>query len=147
MRGAGELVLGNNVNLSGRSCFYFLRGMGAAPRIEIGDHAFVGDACTFSAAAHIRVGKHCLVSALVRIHDNDGHPLDPERRRRNEPIRPDEAAPVVIEDNVWIGAGATVLKGVRIGENSVIGTGAVVTADVPANAVVAGNPARVVKEL
>ncbi len=83
----------------------------------------------------------------MRIHDNDGHPLDPARRRRGEPIRSEETAAVVLGDNVWVGAGATILKGVQIGNDAVIGTGAVVTSDVPAGAVVAGNPARIVKQL
>lgn len=147
MRGRGRIRLGNRVNLSGRSCFYFMHGMDVSPVIEIGDDTFVGNGCTFSAADSIRVGSHCLISACVRIHDNDGHPLDSERRRAGEPIGPDEAAPVVIEDNVWVGAGATVLKGVTIGENAVVGTGAVVAADVAPNTVVAGNPAKAVKTL
>ncbi|MDA0577550.1 MAG: acyltransferase [Verrucomicrobia bacterium] len=147
MRGNGRLTLGDQVNLSGRSCFYFLHGMPATPAITIGDQTFIGNGCTLAAAREIRIGAHCLISTMVRIHDNDGHPLDPGRRLRHEPIRADESAPVIVEDNVWIGAGATILKGVRIGRDAVIGTGAVVTDDVPPGAVVAGNPARVVKVL
>jgi acetyltransferase-like isoleucine patch superfamily enzyme len=147
MRGRGLLRFGNRVNLSGRSCFYFLHGMTELPRIEIGDQTFIGNGCTFSAGRAIQVGSHCLISALVRIHDNDGHPLDPARRRRGEPIRSEETAAVVLGDNVWVGAGATILKGVQIGNDAVIGTGAVVTSDIPAGAVVAGNPARIVKQL
>lgn len=147
MRGDGNLTLGDHVNLSGRSCFYFIHGMPEKPAINIGDHTFIGNGCTLSAAREIRIGAHCLVSSMVRIHDNDGHPLDPARRRRHEPIQPEESAPVIIEDNVWIGAGVTILKGVRIGADAVVGTGAVVTVDVPAGAVVAGNPARVVRQL
>lgn len=62
-------------------------------------------------------------------------------------MTPEDASPVKIEDNVWIGARATILKGVTLGFNSVIGTGAVVTKDVPPNTIVAGNPARQVGEL
>lgn len=144
MRGRGRLCIGDRVNLSGRSCFYFMHGMIEPPRIELGDDTFVGNGCTFSAGSSIRVGRHCLISACVRIHDNDGHPLDAERRRRGEPIGSGETAPVAIGDNVWVGAGATLLKGITIGENAVIGTGAIVTSDVAANTVVAGNPAKVV---
>ncbi|MDE0838047.1 MAG: acyltransferase [Kiritimatiellae bacterium] len=147
MRGKGRIRIGNHVNLSGRSCFYFIHNVSEQPLIEIGDHTFVGNGCTFSAGREIRVGAHCLISALVRIHDNDGHPLDIKRRLNHEPIGDAEVAPVIIGDNVWIGAGATILKGVSVGDGSVIGTGAVVTADVPAGTVVAGNPAKVVKTL
>ena len=147
MRGTGHLTLGENVYLSGRSCFYFMGRMPATPEIIIGNGTFVGNGCTFSSARRIRVGEKCLISAGVRVHDNDGHPLDPGRRSRNEPITQDEATEVIIGNNVWIGAGAIILKGVTIGDDAVVGTTAVVTMDVPARTVVAGNPARVVKSL
>jgi len=144
MRGSGEITIGDHVNLSGRSCFYFVGTESSEiPRIVVGNNVFIGNACTLSAASRIEVGNHCLISAEVRIHDNDGHPLDSERRRDNGKITADEVAPVVLEDNVWIGAGATVLKGVTIGENSVIGTGAVITKDVPRDSIAVGNPARI----
>jgi acetyltransferase-like isoleucine patch superfamily enzyme len=147
MRGTGHLTLGENVYLSGRSCFYFMGGMERAPKIVVGDGTFIGNLCTLSAACRIGIGDHCLISTNVRIHDNDGHPLDPARRLRKEPILQEEAAEVFIGNNVWIGAHAMILKGVSIGDNAVIAAGAIVTHDVPANAVVAGNPARVVKVL
>jgi acetyltransferase-like isoleucine patch superfamily enzyme len=147
MRGRGKLYLGKAVNLSGRSCFYFMRVDDLEPEIRIGDRTFIGDACTFSAAKRIVVGDDCLIAALVRVHDNDGHPLDAERRLNHEGITAAECADVVIGNNVWIGAGATILKGVTIGDNAVIATGAIVTSDVAANSVVAGNPAREVKSL
>jgi acetyltransferase-like isoleucine patch superfamily enzyme len=147
MRGAGHLTLGNKVYLSGRSCFFFMGNMPVSPEILIGDETFIGSGCTLSSARRIIIGKRCLISAGVRIHDNDGHPLDPGRRLRNEPIRQEESAEVVIGNNVWIGAQATILKGVTIGDDSVVGTAAVVTADVPAGVVVAGNPARIVRSL
>ena len=147
IRGRGALALGDRVNLSGRSCFYFIHGMPEAPEITIGDDVFIGHGCTLSAARRIRIGARCLVSAGVRIHDNDGHPLDPERRRAGRPIAPEDAAPVELGANVWIGACAIILKGVTVGENSVVGAGAVVAQDVPPNTVVAGNPARAVRSL
>ncbi len=147
MRGKGQLWLGKEVNLSGRSCFYFMNGMSENPEIRVGDKTFIGHGCTFSAGTGIVVGTGCLISTCVRIHDNDGHPLDPERRRRNDPIRQDEAREVRIGNNVWIGAHAMVMKGVTIGDDAVVAAGSVVTHDVPSAAVVAGNPARVVKML
>jgi acetyltransferase-like isoleucine patch superfamily enzyme len=94
----------------------------------------------------------------VGIADSDFHPLDPAQRMQdalalapyleNRPQRPAlRTAPVRIRDNVWIGMGAVILKGVEIGENSVVAAGAIVTKSVPPNVVVAGNPAVVVKQL
>ena len=144
MRGKGRLRIGDRVNLSGRSSFYFLSNMPQTPEIRIGNGVFIGNGCTLASAQRIEIGDHCLLAPMVRIHDNDGHPTDAARRRDGHPIGPDEAAPVIVEENVWLGASCTILKGVRIGANAIVGTGAVVTGDVPANAIVAGNPARIV---
>lgn len=93
----------------------------------------------------IRIGDRVWVGANAVICDTDFHPLDPETRR----ARPLEGntAPVEIADDVFIGMHALILKGVRIGERAVIGAGSVVSRDVPAGAIVAGNPARVIAEL
>ena len=104
----------------------------------------------------IEIGSHCLISWNVGIADSDFHPLEPAQRVidaqalapffKNRPPRPKlKTAPVKIADNVWIGMNAVILKGVIIGENSVVAAGSVVTKSVPPNTVVAGNPATVVK--
>jgi len=112
--------------------------------IEIGaNYGMTGG--TLCAAEQIRIGDHVAVGANTIIIDTDFHPLDPMHRR----LRPSDAktARIVIEDNVFIGMNCMVLKGVTIGQGSVIGAGSVVTKDVPPRAVVAGNPARIVREL
>jgi len=104
----------------------------------------------------IDIGSHCLVSWNVGIADSDFHPLEPAQRLidaqalapffKDRPQRPKlRTAPVIIADNVWIGMNAVILKGVTIGENSVVAAGSVVTKSVAPNSVVAGNPAVVVK--
>src|SRR5204862_4018404 len=106
----------------------------------------------------IDIGSYCLVSWNVGIADSDFHPLETAQRLidaqalatyyKNRPPRPKlKTAPVKIGDNVWIGMNAVILKGVTIGENSVVAAGAVVTKSVPPNAVVAGNPAVVVRQI
>jgi acetyltransferase-like isoleucine patch superfamily enzyme len=97
------------------------------------------------AAKRIVIGDNVVVGANTSIIDADFHPLDPKRRE----MAPSEgrAAAVLIEDNVFIGANCLILKGVKIGTASVVGAGSVVTQDVPPRAVVAGNPARFVREL
>jgi acetyltransferase-like isoleucine patch superfamily enzyme len=104
----------------------------------------------------IEIGSHCLISWNVGIADSDFHPLEPAQRLidaqalapffKDRPPRPKlKTAPVLIKDNVWIGMNATILKGVIIGENSVVAAGSVVTKSVAPNTVVAGNPAVAVK--
>jgi acetyltransferase-like isoleucine patch superfamily enzyme len=123
-----------------------------AGTVEVGDDSvLVG--VIFMCAESIRIGSRVIVSYNVTIADSDFHPSDPELRRldaiANAPEgdlarRPQVVSrPVVIEDDVWIGIGAILLKGVRIGRGARIGAGAVVTKNVPAGAMVAGNPAQI----
>lgn len=103
----------------------------------------IGPGCGFSgtvigAFRSIRLGKGIRCGANTLITDSDWHPGDP---------RSSEPRPIVIEDNVWLGAGSTVMKGVTIGRNSVIGAGSVVTKDIPADVIAAGNPCRIIRKL
>jgi acetyltransferase-like isoleucine patch superfamily enzyme len=145
LTGSGAIVIGNHVQLSGKSCFTFSNRHTRRPELSIGDHSFVGHQCSFRVARSLKIGRHCLIAGGVLIADYDGHPLDPLKRRMNETIALSDIRAVEIGDDVWIGAGATILKGVTIGSRSIIGAHAVVTRDVPADTIVAGNPAVVVK--
>lgn len=86
------------------------------------------------------MGNNVMLGPFVRIITSN-HPLDPDNRKAVV------SKPVTIGDNVWIGANAVILPGVTVGENSVIGAGSIVTRDVPDNIVVAGNPARRIRDL
>jgi acetyltransferase-like isoleucine patch superfamily enzyme len=100
---------------------------------------------TLCAAEKIVIGNNVAVGANTTIADTDFHPLEFEKRRlRNNEGKTE---PVVIEDDVFIGAGCLIMKGVHIGSGSVLGAGSVVTTDVPSGAIVAGNPARIVRQL
>lgn len=123
--------------------------------LEVGDDSVLVGA-VFMCAQSILIGRRVIVSYNATLADSDFHPRDPEARRldalANAPqgdrnLRPALVArPVVIEDDVWIGIGAIILKGVHIGAGARVGAGAVVTSNVPAGAFVAGNPARIVGE-
>ena len=147
IRGPGQITIGSDVYISGKIDIGFSRHGEDTPVLVIGDHSFIGHGCCFAAARAIRIGDHCHVAGGVRIQDNDGHPLDPERRHRGDPVDDENIRPVTIENGAWIAAGATVLKGVTIGENAVVGARSVIVKDVPAGAVVAGNPARFIRGL
>lgn len=113
-------------------------------RVEIGENVFFNRGCNIIVHESLFIGKNCLFGEMVSIHD-ENHVAG----RGPEPLssRGFVTAPVVIGQNVWIGAKATILPGVRIGDNAVIGANAVVTRDVPANCIAVGVPARVVREL
>jgi acetyltransferase-like isoleucine patch superfamily enzyme len=109
----------------------------------------VGDHCGFSGVSiycvrEIRIGHHLTCGGNVFMWDTDFHPLDAAARRRNDRAAI-QTAPVRIGDDVFIGANATVLKGVTIGDRAVIAAGSVVTKDVPADEIWGGNPARFLK--
>lgn len=147
MTGCGHIEIGEGVHLSGKSSIGFNNRIHSLPRLLIGDETFIGHQCTFSIAQAIIIGRHCLVAGEVRVQDQDGHPLDASLRRQGEPVSADMIRPVKIGDDVWIGAGAVILKGVSIGDRAIVAARSVVTRDVPADVVVAGNPARIVKNL
>lgn len=145
--GEGRLSLGSNVRLSGKSSFVFGNTGKDRPSISLGDDCFLGHGCSIRSSASVTIGNDCLLASGVSITDYDGHPLDALRRRAGHRTPPHGIRPVIIGDDVWIGQGAIVLKGVTIGSRSVVGAGSVVVRDVPSDCVVAGNPARVVKRL
>jgi acetyltransferase-like isoleucine patch superfamily enzyme len=147
LSGNGAICLGEDVRLSGKSSILFGNRFRDRPELIVGDHTFIGHECSFRIADSVRIGRHCLLAGGVMIGDFDGHPLDAMRRRAAEPTPPEQIREVTIEDDVWIGARAAILKGVTIGARSVVAAGAVVTKSVPADAIVAGNPARVVRRL
>jgi acetyltransferase-like isoleucine patch superfamily enzyme len=147
LQGQGRITLGAGVRLSGRPHFTFNNRHLDAPELTIGDGTFIGHLCDFRAARSIRIGSHCLIAGGVTIADYDGHPLDARERRAGATSPVAEIRPVEIGDDVWIGQGATILKGVQIGDRAVVGAGAIVTRDVPADCVVAGNPARLIRDL
>jgi acetyltransferase-like isoleucine patch superfamily enzyme len=109
--------------------------------ITVGDYCIILPGARVSSATAVTLGKSCMLASNSYITDADWHDI------YNRNSAPGRSAAVVLGDNVWIGDSAIVCKGVRIGENSIIGAGSVVTSDVPANVVAAGNPAAVVKPL
>jgi acetyltransferase-like isoleucine patch superfamily enzyme len=110
-------------------------GAGAGT-IELGENVFINARSEIRCEQHISIGNDCILSFDVVVMDTDFHYLEGSER----------VAPVVLKDHVWVGARVTILKGVTIGEGSVIAAGAVVTHDVPPRTLVAGVPARVKAE-
>jgi acetyltransferase-like isoleucine patch superfamily enzyme len=110
--------------------------------VEIGDKTVFGQECTISAYKRVRIGEQCVIADRAMFIDFDHGITEVERPIRVQGIYKRDT---VVGSNVWIGYGACVLRGVRVGDNSVIGTNAVVTKDVPANAVVGGVPAKVIR--
>ena len=148
----GAVVIGKHVSCYAGCSF----AIGENGCCTIGDFTLLNGALVM-AEEKIEIGAYCLVSWGVGMADSDFHPLEPAQRLidaqalapyfKDRPPRPKlKTAPVKIGDNVWIGMNAVILKGVIIGDNSVVAAGAVVTRSIAPNTIVAGNPAVVVKK-
>jgi acetyltransferase-like isoleucine patch superfamily enzyme len=152
-RAPHALVFGDHVSCYA-GCSFAIDGKGIC---RVGNFTLMNGALIM-AEERIEIGSYCLISWNVGIADSDFHPLEPAQRLidaralapffKDRPPRPPlRTARVIIEDNVWIGMNATILKGVTIGENSVVAAGSVVSKSVPSNTVVAGNPAIAIKKI
>lgn len=147
VQGKGDLVLGNDVTIEGKCNFFFAARYTLRPALTIGDRSGMGHNCSFVVGDRITIGKDCRIGANVTVFDVSGHPADPAERLAGKPAPLEEVRPILIGDNVWIGSWAVIYPGVTIGDNSIVSLGAVVMSSVPANAVVAGNPARQIRSL
>ena len=122
--------------------------------IRIGEHCYIGEGSRISSADSISIGHRVLIAHNVNIHDHNAHSLSAQARHRHmsevfshghpKHLEDVSSAPIIIEDDAWIGFNSTILKGVTIGRGAVVGAASVVTKDVPSYAVVVGNPARII---
>jgi len=136
----GQMIIGDKVRVISTIATTELVADGGV--LEIGARSYINYGCSIGATQLVRIGPNCNIGTYTILIDNDFHRLEPERRLE----RP-ESAPIILEENVWLGARVIVLRGVTIGRDSVIGAGSVVTKDIPARSVAAGVPAKIVKQL
>lgn len=141
-----QIRLGERVALSGAQV-WIGAGSGAPKQLTIGDDSYVGNRTEFIVGESIWIGRHVRIANRVSLNGYDGHPLDPFARARNEPVGAASMGPIAVLDYAWIGNDATILKGVTVGRGAVVASCSVVTSDVPELAIVAGNPARVIRQL
>lgn len=146
-----RILIGKNTRIEGE-LFIFPHG----GQLVIGDWCFVGPGTRIWSACNILIGNRVLISHNCTIVDSLTHPINANKRHLqfrdilttgHPKIIDLGEQPVKIDDDVWIGAGSTILRGVNIGCASIVGAGSVVTSDVPPHAIVAGNPARIVRKL
>lgn len=136
---AGAIRLGDRVRIRATHIPVELAAMPGGI-LEIGDRTYINSGASLCAAKSVKIGARCAIGNLTLIMDTDFHSV------QDHTAAPD-AQPVVIEDDVWLAARVTVLKGVTIGRGAVVAAGAVVTKDVPPNTLVGGVPAKVIRVL
>ena len=118
IKGGGVIDIGNNVGMS-------------SPSLRIQNNLVIGN--------NVHIGGNCIII------DSDAHQIDYEKRRKGKGEV--KSAPIIIEDDAWLGANVIVLKGVTIGARSIIGAGSVVTKSIPADCIAAGNPCKIIKRI
>lgn len=139
IRNGGEIILGERILIRAEYVSSVLTSLPGG-RLEVGNQTFINYGADITATKLIKIGSNCLIGTGVNILDNDFHDVADHHRFP-------EARPVIIGDGVWIGNHAIILPGVTLGDEAVVGAGSVVTSSVPSRAVVAGNPARLIKNL
>ncbi|MCA9978846.1 MAG: acyltransferase [Anaerolineales bacterium] len=137
----GRLIIGERVRLNSKVAKLEL-ATGFDGTLKIGAGTFINYGTSIGAMQHIEIGKDCNIGTYCILMDNDFHRLEPERRQEMP-----ESKPIVLEDNVWLGARVIVLRGVTIGAGSVVGANSIVTKNVPPRCLAVGMPAKVVRAL
>ena len=142
-----EISCNDNTRISGISTFCGRSHGNNTPKLIIGSNVDIGWQNAFSVGRKIVLEDDVRLAGRVFLAGFPGHPLNSERRALGEPDDECQVGDIIIKQGAWIGTGATVLAGVTIGEGAIVAASAVVTKDVPANTIVAGNPAKIVKQL
>lgn len=147
-----KILLGNNCRVRGNIMIYPHNGI-----VIVGDDCYIGEGTRIWSAQEIKIGNRVLISHNVDLHDCNDHPINKKARNNHymqiishgHPRHMDglKSKSIKIGDDVWIGFNSAILKGVSIGEGSIIASGSVVTKDVPPNVIVAGNPAKIVRQI
>ena len=137
----GKIIIGDRCRFSAVMGGLEL-GTGPDGTLDIGENTFINYGTSVSAMERVTIGRDCNIGTYCMIMDNDFHRLEPERRYEMP-----ESGPITIGNNVWLGGHVIVLKGVTIGDGSVVAAGSVVTKDIPPRSIAVGSPAKVIREL
>lgn len=135
-----KIYLGDNVTIY-RS-FIGASKIFDEPVLRIGKNSSVGYGTVISVAREVEIGDNCMIAPNCIIMDSDDHPVSPQKRLDKMPVDPEDVKPVRIGNNVWIGAFSAILKGVTIGDNTIVSSHSVINKDLLPNTIYAGHPAR-----
>jgi acetyltransferase-like isoleucine patch superfamily enzyme len=144
IEGNGKIYIGDNVTIGNRSAWILTPNLFECPELIIGNNTTINYMTQISVECKVEIGNNCLIAGETAIFDNNSHSISYENHRK---MSKDDIAPIIIHDNVWIGLRSLILKGVTIGEGAVVAAFSVVTKDVPAMTLVAGNPAKIIKKI
>lgn len=142
-----QITMGDNCRLSGHTTIAGRASGQNKPELNIGNNVGISWQNEIFVGDRINIGNNVRLAVKVRLVGYPGHPVDPAARARGEPDTDDQIGSIMIEDDVWLAAGVTVMGGVTIGAGTIVATGSVVTRDLPAGVLAGGIPAKVIKPL
>ena len=142
-----SIQMGDNCRVSGHSTISGRASKNINPNLIIGDNVGISWQNEIFVGNRIEIGNNVRLAVKVRLVGYPGHPVDPEARAKGLPDSDDQVGNIIIEDDVWLTAGVTVMGGVRIGAGTIVATGSVVTKDLPSGVLAGGIPAKVIRPL
>jgi acetyltransferase-like isoleucine patch superfamily enzyme len=145
--GPVQIEIGENCRVSGQTTFSGRSCAPSPPRLIVGDNVDIGWMTTIAVGQKVVLGNNVRIAGRALLAGYPGHPLDPKARAAGLPETEEQVGNIVLEDNVWLATGVSVMAGVHIGCNTIVAAGSVVTHDLPANVLCGGIPAKVIYEL
>lgn len=145
--GPVKISMGSDVRLSGHTTISGKPTSHPAPRLEIGNNVGIGWQTTIAVGSRIVLGDNVRIAGRAFLAGYPGHPLDAADRAAGKPCTSNQTGDIILEKDVWLATGVSVMAGVRIGEGTIVAAGSVVTSDLPPGVIAAGMPARVIRAL
>jgi acetyltransferase-like isoleucine patch superfamily enzyme len=145
--GVVDITIGADCRISGHTTITGRSAGACVPHLTIGRNCDVGWQTTIAVGRRIEIGDNVRIAGRAFLAGYPGHPMDPRDRAAGLPDTEDQVGDIIIEDDVWLATGVTVLANVRIGRGTVVGAGSLVNRDLPPNVLAAGVPARVLRQL
>jgi len=147
LSGPLQISYGNNCRISGQTTFSGRTVSQSIPKLILGDNIDIGWMSTIAVGRTVSIGNNVRIAGKAFIVGYPGHPMDAVDRAAGLPDLDEQVGDIIIEDDVWISTGVTIMPNVRIGKGSVIATGSIVTRDIPADVLAGGVPAQFIKSL
>lgn len=145
--GPVTICLGDDCRVSGQSTFTGRSCATSDPQLIVGNNIDIGWMTTIAVATKVELGDNVRIAGRALLAGYPGHPLDPKARALGLPENDDQVGDIILEDDVWLATGVSVMAGVRIGQGTIVAAGSVVTQDLPAMVLAGGIPAKVIRAL
>jgi len=142
-----RIILGENCRVSGHTTFSGRSCCQQSPLLKVGNNVDIGWMTTIAVGRQVEIGNNVRIAGHTLLAGYPGHPLDAEARAAGLPETEEQVGDIVLEDDVWLATGVSVIAGVRIGQGTIVAAGSVVTHDLPPRVLAGGIPARIIRHL